>query len=143
MALAVLLALLEEVAALRAGGALRHPRLQAGSEVAAGQVRLAVSQGADQPAVRTLHPQLQDLSVGDAVREDVCQGDVGVVVGAGLALAQPADQAGVAEPVAADCLLWLSLAQQTDGALKLAGVVNKGVVVTSSVVMLGVRVLLG
>ena len=141
VAVTVLLELLElvvvqEVPALRTGGTLRHSGLQAGSEVAGGEVGLAVRQGAHLPAVGTLHSELEDLSVSDAVREDVRQGDVGVVVGAGLALTEPADQAGLAEPVAAHCLLGVSLDQQTDRTLKPGRVVNKGVVVTSLVVML-------
>ena len=132
----------EQVATLRTGGTLSHAGLQAGSEVTGGEVRLTVSQGTDQATVRTLNSELQDLSVSDGVREDVGDGDVGVVVGAGLALTEPGHQAGPTEPVATDCLLGISLAQQADGTLKLGRVVNKGELVTSLVVMLGVTVLL-
>ena len=126
----------EEVTTLRTGGTLSDARLLAGSEVTGGEVRLAVRQGRHLATVRTLDTELQDLSVSDAVREDVGEGDVGVVVGAGLALTEPADQAGLAEPVAAHCLLGVSLDQQTDRTLKPGRVVNKGVVVTSLVVVL-------
>ena len=92
--------------------------------------------------MRTLNTELQDLSVSDGVREDVGEGDVGVVVGTRLALTEPGDQAGAAEPVATDCLLGVSLAQQTDRTLKLSRVVNKGELVTSLVVVLAVASLL-
>ena len=66
------------------------------------------------------------------------QGDVGVVVGTGLALTEPGQETGPTEPVATDGLLGISLAQQADRTLELGRVVNEGVLVTSLVVVLGV-----
>ena len=132
----------EEVTTLRTGGTLSDAGLLAGSEGTGGEVRLTVRQGTHQPTVRTLNTELQDLSVSDGVREDVGEGDVGVVVGTRLALTEPGDQAGAAEPVATDRLLGVSLAQQTDRTLKLSRVVNKGELVASLVVVLAVASLL-
>ena len=132
----------EEVTTLRTGGTLSDARLLAGSEVTGGEVRLTVRQGRHLATVRTLDTELQDLSVSDGVREDVGEGDVGVVVGTRLALTQPGDQTGATEPVATDCLLGVSLAQQTYRTLKLCWLVNKGVLVASLVVVLGVDSLL-
>ena len=103
---------------------------------------LVLRQAADQLAVWAPHQQLLDLPVGDGVREDVGQGDGGVVMGTRLPLTEPGHQAGGAEPVATGGLLGVSLTQQADGTLKLGRVVNKGELVTSLVVMLGVTVLL-
>ena len=128
----------QEVATLRTGETLSDAGLQTGPEMTGGEVRLTVSQGTHQATVRTLNTELQDLSVSDGVREDVGEGDVGVVVGTRIALTQPGDQAGPAEPVTTDCLLGISLAQQTDRTLKLGRVVHKGVLVTPLVVVLGV-----
>ena len=105
-------------------------------------MRLTVRQRADEATVRTLHTELEDLSVSEGVRKDVGEGDVGVVVRTGLAFSQPGHQAGPTEPVAAHRLLGVSLAEQTDGTLVLAGVVNKGVLVTPLVVVVGVIILL-
>ena len=128
----------QEVATLRTGETLSDAGLQAGSELAGGEMRLRLCQGTDQATVRTLNTQLQDLPVSDGVREDVGEGDVGVVVGTGLALTEPGQETGPTEPVATDGLLGVSLAQQADRTLELGRVVNEGVLVTSLVVVLGV-----
>ena len=132
----------EELTTIRTGGTLSDPGLQAGFEVTGGNVRLTVRQRADEATVRTLHTELEDLSVSEGVRKDVGEGDVGVVVRTGLAFSEPGHQAGPTEPVAAHRLLGVSLAQQTDGTLVLTGIINKGVLVTSLVVMLRVIILL-
>ena len=97
---------------------------------------LVLRQAADQLAVWAPHQQLLDLPVGDGVREDVGQGDGGVVMGTRLALTEPGHQAGGAEPVATGGLLGVSLTQQTDGTLKLCRELLHQVVVVPALVVM-------
>ncbi len=59
------------------------------------------------------------------------------IFGTGLPLAEPSQDAGVAEPVAAGGLVWISLAEQADGALEaLVQFVHEIEVVAALVVVL-------
>lgn len=126
--------LLQEISTLRAGGAPSHSLTC--PPLTPAQVTLILRQGADQLTLLAPHGQLLDLSVGDGVGEDVGQGDGGVVMGTGLALSEPGDQAGEAEPVTAGCLVRISLTQQADWTLKLRREVLQKVVIVSSLVVM-------
>ena len=122
--------LLQEISTLGAGGALGLQPL-----VTPGEVNLVLCQGADHLTLSAPHGQLLDLSVGDGVGEDVGRGDVGVVVGTGLALREPGEEAGEAEPVATGGLVRVSLTEQADRALELVGELLQEVVLVSSLVI--------